>query len=144
MRLVCCTFCCLYMQLLFAQDISGCWAGTLWQGSGDDAEAFYFEICIQANKSHFEGQSYIQWQSLFARYRLEGQAKDGGIYLQELEVLAHRREQKMDWCTKILRLHLLQTPQGEMLIGSWEGSSAIYGTCQPGRLQLFRKRSDKA
>lgn len=144
MRLACCFCCYLYVQLLFAQDISGCWEGLLWQGSGAEAETYHFELRIHTSGRDLEGQSFIEQQSLFARYEFKGQLKNEIIYIKEFAVLAEQREKRMDWCTKALYLRWVKTPQGEMLIGSWEGSSEVYGRCRPGRVQLFRKEKDRA
>lgn len=133
-----------FMPLLQAQDLTGCWEGTLWQGTGETAEAFHFEICLEKEGDFYKGYSLIEWKALFARYQLRGAFSDEAIYLREITVLSERREDKMDWCTKELRLKYSRSSKGEQLRGSWQGHSDVYGSCEPGHLRLVRRKKDRA
>ena len=120
-------------------DLSGTWAGKLFQNKGGIAPEFELTMEIVHNGIFVRGTSYVIHEGIWAEMRFSGyQKENGAIAITETEILRAKKPDDLSWCMKEYELRAAYTPEGLVLSGPWWGDS-IYGACIPGSVLLKRK-----
>ncbi len=123
---------------LSAQNFNGHWSGTL---SKIDGTAFHKTLDLIQTGSSVRGTSrsvVVEDTACYIVYAVEGELKQGKLFLEETEVLEEESFNQWYWCTKISWLDWEYTDSTMVLKGTWKANGPSYyrgkmtiGPCEP-------------
>lgn len=122
-------------------DLSGIWAGQLFQQSGGYADSFGFILEIEQNGYSAKGTSRVFIDDIAAAITFVAIREINGHWLfTEREVINSRKPIHLEWCYKQYRLSLKYSSNGDLILsGPWWGQSKT-GNCIPGHIVLRRSK----
>lgn len=117
--------------------LTGQWTGIVTQErEGEESIEYKFEVYLTQDGKEIEGQSYVEYEDIFARMKLTGTIRSKrSVTLTEIEIFDSKKTKDLEWCMK--KCHLLLKYDGTDMIleGFWFGNSVI-GACTPGKVIL--------
>lgn len=113
--------------IIWTQDLSGIWEGTLYQDDRD--KTYYYQVQIEQNNGIIKGTSFSRDEETGnkAQFTLTGAWNGEQLVLQEIEQVSPPTPK---WCLKYITLELMTGPSSR-LEGRWKADG-----CRPGKLIL--------
>lgn len=132
----------LFSSALAAQPLQGHWKGELTQQTGGVTERYHFELFIRQTPDSIVGKSVIaniDNPEVRGELLFRGTWEAPTFRFLEYKILPSLVTIKPpNFCMKKAKLEYTQEGATEVLSGTWEGVSPVYGRCAPGTLRVSK------
>lgn len=123
-------------------NFEGVWEGIItMEKENKTLQSFKFILHLSQDSTGIKGRSWIWYKDFKANFEVQGEEKNGQIFLKDMKLIEADALPSGEWCEKNMELIIIHHKKENRLEGKWQGKTT-FSQCTPGKV-ILKKNTDR-